>query len=165
MKKNVRTSKSRFSTAYEYGLYLLEFRDRSESELIRRFKLKSFQDDDIASAIEKLKRYGFLNEERTVSRFITALMQAGWGNYMIRAKLLQKGFPIDIINNYLASISQSSLSQQDRAYSETLKKIGRWKLLSAEQQKQKVFMYLKSRGFDYDAIAAVWNRIRKERNE
>ncbi|MBQ8921830.1 MAG: RecX family transcriptional regulator [Oscillospiraceae bacterium] len=51
--------------AYEYGLYLLERRGYSYRELYQKLTdAKNSQEDAVLAALEKLTRYGFLNDVR-----------------------------------------------------------------------------------------------------
>ncbi len=51
--------------AYEYGLYLLERRSYSYRELYQKLSdAKHAQEDAVLAALEKLTRYGFLNDAR-----------------------------------------------------------------------------------------------------
>lgn len=51
--------------AYEYGLYLLERRGYSYRELYDKLmSAKNAQEDAVLTALEKLTRYGFLNDAR-----------------------------------------------------------------------------------------------------
>ncbi|MBD3271681.1 MAG: hypothetical protein GF384_03980, partial [Elusimicrobia bacterium] len=83
--------------AYEYALKVLTYANKSESLLIKRLRQKSFDETDIRQAVAKLKKYGFINDDRIAADLIITMKMRGLSNRMIFFNLLQKGFPRDII--------------------------------------------------------------------
>jgi Uncharacterized protein conserved in bacteria len=84
--------------AINYALKLLKFRPRSENELRKRMKLKGFDDSEIVEVIEKLKKYGYLNELEDAINYVKIKCERGWSKKRIYLGLLIKG---DIMSKLL----------------------------------------------------------------
>jgi regulatory protein len=130
--------------AINYALKLLKFRPRSENELRKRMKLKGFDDSEIVEVIEKLKKYGYLNEIEDAINYVKIKCEKGWSKKRIYLGLLIRGYNEQIINEALNNYEKDVVIEK-------LKREMRRKHLD----KEKLIKLLKSRGFEWDIIKEV----------
>jgi len=130
--------------AINYALKLLKFRPRSENELRKRMKLKGFDDSEIVEVIEKLKKYGYLNELEDAINYVKIKCERGWSKKRIYLGLLIRGYNEQIINEALNNYEKDVVIEK-------LKREMRRKHLD----KEKLIKLLKSRGFEWDIIKEV----------
>jgi len=130
--------------AINYALKLLKFRPRSENELRKRMKLKGFDDIEIVEVIEKLKKYGYLNELEDAINYVKIKCERGWSKKRIYLGLLIRGYNEQIINEALNNYEKDVVIEK-------LKREMRRKHLD----KEKLIKLLKSRGFELDIIKEV----------
>ena len=130
--------------AINYALKLLKFRPRSENELRKRMKQKGFDDSEIVEVIEKLKKYGYLNELEDAINYVKIKCERGWSKKRIYLGLLIRGYNEQIINEALNNYEKDVVIEK-------LKREMRRKHLD----KEKLIKLLKSRGFEWDIIKEV----------
>jgi regulatory protein len=130
--------------AINYALKLLKFRPRSENELRKRMKQKGFDDSEIVEVIEKLKKYGYLNEIEDAINYVKIKCERGWSKKRIYLGLLIRGYNEQIINEALNNYEKDVVIEK-------LKREMRRKHLD----KEKLIKLLKSRGFEWDIIKEV----------
>lgn len=76
--------------ALSYALKLLGIRDYFTEEL--RFKTaRKFGEDEADKAVEALKGYGYLDDERAAANYIRLKLLSGYGPYYISGKLYERG--------------------------------------------------------------------------
>lgn len=95
MWKQVKKAKDSHSEdeAYAYAVRLLEFRFRGEAELRDRLVEKGFTDTVCAAAIERLRKLGYVHDERLLESLVREYREFGlYGPLYIKQKLLQKKF-------------------------------------------------------------------------
>ncbi len=87
--------------AKERALYLLEYRDHSYAELVK--KLEKSVDHEIAvETADKMVSYGFINDEHYCRRLAHDYMTVKrWGAYRVRSELFKKGFSRELIDSSL----------------------------------------------------------------
>ncbi|MDT7880096.1 MAG: regulatory protein RecX [Candidatus Hydrothermia bacterium] len=130
--------------AINYALKLLKFRPRSENELRKRMKQKGFDDSEIVEVIEKLKKYGYLNEIEDAINYVKIKCEKGWSKKRIYLGLLIRGYNEQIINEALNNYEKDVVIEK-------LKREMRRKHLD----KEKLIKLLRSRGFEWDIIKEV----------
>lgn len=89
--------------AKERALYLLEYRDHSFSELVK--KLEKSVDEDIAiETADKMVDFGFLNDQRYCNRLAHEYLTIKkWGSYKVKFELSKKGFARELIEDSIES--------------------------------------------------------------
>jgi regulatory protein len=90
-----------------YAYKLLSYRGRSEAELVRRLRLKGFDESAIGNAITQLKESGFLDDRKlaaSLRRFAEESKQLSITG--TRRFLLQRGVPLDMINEVVGDIDE-----------------------------------------------------------
>lgn len=83
--------------AFIAGLRLLSYRDHSAKELINKLVQKGHKREYSENAVEKLKEYGYVNDER-YARFLAESLseRKGMNTRAVRIELLQKGISAEI---------------------------------------------------------------------
>ena len=93
----------------EKALRLLEFRNHSEHELREKLYRFGGESEDIDSAIEFCKEYGFLNDENyamALARDLSNLKK--YGKHRIKAELLKRGINGEFIESALCEVEDNS---------------------------------------------------------
>ena len=83
-------------TAYDAALNLLRYRAQSEAELRKKLKDREYTEEEIDPAIEKLKHYGYVDDEVMADDLFESLAGRGeYGDRYIQQKMKQKGLVCD----------------------------------------------------------------------
>jgi regulatory protein len=144
--------------AYELALNYLSYRPRSKAEVARRLGQKGFSEPSIEAVLRRLSRSGLLDDEEFARYWVSNREQfKPRGRYALRYELRQKGVAADIIDSLLDQVDD-----RQNAYRAALKRINRWQHLEPEQRRRKLDGYLRRRGFNYETIQGVWERIQAE---
>ena len=154
--------------ALDKALTFLERRDRTEAEVRERLAKAGFGADAVDAALAKLIELGFVNDADYATRYIEALARKGRGRLRIREELRRKGLPEELARNALedgygrAQEEETALVEARKAYSELPPE-----LIRTEPRKaaEKVSRRLVSRGFPYEIIGEVMERIRNEQGD
>lgn len=84
-------------TAYDKAISLLSAREHTEKELREKLSQRSFTESEIDEAIERVKREGFLSEERFAEIFIRSrLRKLPEGKAILSLRLKERGCPSSI---------------------------------------------------------------------
>lgn len=144
-------------SAYAYGLRLLSYHSYSEAVVVEKMQRVHYSKSEIQEAIEKLKRYGFINDFDLARFYFNKYFSSGKnGAYLIRAKLKQKGICSDMIDECLCSYDHSIAFEQALRLAKT-----HFSVLQL-QDKSKVSRYLATRGFSSEIIQNVLQSLRCE---
>ena len=131
---------------------------RSESELRKYLKDRTYDKSVTNYVIDKLKQYNYLSDENLAKNFVE-YGQNKMGVYKLRQKLMQKGINKDIIDNALSDIGE----QDDICYDFAVKKMRN--LERTRENMAKVQRFLLSKGFDYDTIRRTFNKLNFDEDE
>lgn len=86
--------------AFIAGLRFLSYRDHSEKELITKLVQKGHKREYADSACEKLKEYGYVNDERFAQSYAESLIERkGMSIRGIKSELFRKGISKEIADN------------------------------------------------------------------
>jgi regulatory protein len=141
--------------AYEQALGFLSYRPRSKAETLRRLGQKGFSEPACEAAVYRLSRAGLLDDEAFARYWIRNREQfKPRGQYALRYELGQKGVASNIIDALVQEVDET-----ENAYRAAMQRFGRWKHLEPHTLRRKLSDYLRRRGFGYDAIQWVWERI------
>lgn len=147
--------------AFSYVLYQLGFGAKTEKELIRKMDSQKYSEDSQYFALNKAKEYGYVNDEEYCENFIEQHKNlSGWGEQKIISNLLTKG-----ISKEMIKIKIDELYSYDEVFNNAYKcAIKKYEVLKNKETdnyklKQKLYMFLSSRGYNYDVIADVLNKI------
>lgn len=85
--------------AFIAGLRLLSYRDHSEKELIGKLVQKGHKSSYAVSAAEKLKEYGYINDERFAKGYAESLIERkGMSIRGVKSELIRKGISLEIVD-------------------------------------------------------------------
>ncbi len=150
-------------TIFDQALNFLSYRPRSEKEVRDHFKKKKIVGDHVDRAIVKLKRLNFLDDEKFSLWWIEQRNNfRPKGKRALEIELLQKGVEREIVKRVLEEKNNT------QAEKDTCLVLGRKWLtkkqvnLNIPKEKEKLFRYLASRGFDFDEVAETIDTLRKK---
>lgn len=135
---------------YDKAIRLLNIRLHTSGELFKKLKSRGFKPVDIYPVIRQLEEQKFLDDERFAEIFVDNLKRyKDFGYYGIKAKLLARQIPSDIIEKALAEF----LSVEDEVFV-ARRLIGK---LRRQGRKDwgKLMRSLQSRGFRSEVIREV----------
>lgn len=142
----------------------LSYRARTTKEVHDYLLRKQFDEELIEDIIHKLLDQGYLNDESFAQQWVQErLFTKQKGSYLLREELKQKG-----IENHLISDALSRISFDQEA--EVCLVLARKKYHTYRHNedwtiKQKVCRYLQGRGFSFEIIECVYERLMKEKND
>ena len=140
--------------AYEYGLYLLERRGYSYRELYKKLMdAKNAQEDAVLAALEKLTRYGFLNDALYAEQLARHFAEVKkYGLRRAEYEMRHRGLSQEDIDDALAAYNNPE--QISAQLLEILQKKYARYLTDPDDRKaaEKVTAALVRRGFTYQQI-------------
>ncbi len=154
---------------------LFNLRQRSEQEVRRYLKNLSFkrkiidQEEISMSAVEllinKLKQKGLLNDEQFALAWVESRRKKK-GLRVLKQELFQKGIDREIIEEVISE--QRAHAESGEGYSEEQvaeqlleRKMRVWKNLSKLEFRKKAYEFLLRRGFEYEIVKSVVEKISK----
>ena len=138
--------------ACEKGLKYLSKAQKTEKEVKTYLKGKGFDDDTVFYAIEKLKKYDYINDELYAKNFVKYKSKTD-GKKKIEYELKNKGISDKIIQNTL-----DSFVFDENVLENILEKYLKNKDLDIKT-KQKAYRFLMSKGFANDEIMQALNKF------
>ena len=147
--------------AFQSALHLLKFRPRTESEIRSRLLKKSISPDDVEVVVERLKRNEMLDDRRFTIEWIENRSELKpRSRRALEFELRQHGVDQEIIQESLAEVEDEPL-----AYQAASRRVRKYQNLEWSEFRIKLARYLNQRGFQYDTIRDVTNRIWNEIHE
>lgn len=150
--------------AYDLALKYLGVKMRNKKEIFLYLKRKNFNDTLIESAINKLEKEGYLNENVYINAYITDqinLKQSG--PYKIKNDLVLLGFDEEKINTYLNKIDNNIWEQKIKKYID--KHLKQNKKYSLSMLKQRMLEDLYNKGYDKEMISAHFESLKYNNDE
>lgn len=149
--------------------YLFGMRQRSEKEIrdyLRNlsFKRKLKEKEEISDLViqrlvEKLKQKGMLNDLEFAKNWMESRSKKKGVN-LVKAELFKKGVGREVMEEVLSS-QLSDNRQAETAESVLEKRLDRWKVLPYNQRKKKAYEFLLRRGFEYEVVKGVVEKMVK----
>ncbi len=147
-------------------------RQHSEKEVRDYFRIKNLENtikdrDQISDlaielVINKLKQKGLLNDAEFAKSWVQSRRRSkNKGRIALRQELFQKGINKEIIDEVTSDKGQES-SEGELAYKAVEKRWSRWMVLPNLQKKKKVYEFLSRRGFEYDIIKNIIEKLSKK---
>jgi len=90
--------------AFARLMHILEKSFKSENDIIKKLKLSFYPEEAIKEAIEKAKKFGYINDERYAERYINTYKDK-YSKMKLKYKLMEKGINKEIIDNALESFT------------------------------------------------------------
>lgn len=155
---------------YEYAMFLLNIRLRTEGELIDKMKGKNYNKEIIFNVISKLKNLRYVDDRRFAEIFLENLKKyKTFGYFGIKKKLMEKKLPLDIIDRLLSDnlnereefkiaerfLKKEGYAAKNKAPENEDVVYGKFGKEYGNTEKQKLANKLKSRGFRSGVIAML----------
>lgn len=148
--------------ANNYALTLLSKSFKTEKQIKDKMKTKGFEEEYINSAISMMKNYGYIDDSKYATSYVTDTMSfTKMGKNKIKNKLYEKGVDKDIINETLNELIDDE-QQFDAALALGSKKYNTIRETDKRKKNQKLTSYLQYRGFSFDIIKKVLNELNSE---
>jgi regulatory protein len=137
------------------ALRILTRRDHSRYELVRKLKQRGFGQEDIDAAVSSCEQFDYINDERTARVYIRQLKRKGYGKKRIALELNKKGLKGAPIQHILGE-SVSAIDEREGAERILKKNMKRFdRARDALKKRDKIYRFLRARGFSQEIIAAV----------
>lgn len=140
-------------TALMKATDLLSRQDQSEKVLRQKLLARQYEEDEVDAALDKLKKYNYLNDEETCARFFKSLYdEERLSVKQIKMKLIQRGYDSDFIKNLIPA------DTYEHEYNAALKIANKkfsGKISTDMKSKQKIWQHLASKGFSSEIVSEV----------
>ena len=146
-------------TAKERALAMLDRRDYSRAELLKKLREKGEDAAEAEAAVERLVELGFVDDTRYAPLVVRRCAAKGYGPQRVRQELLRRGIPRELWDEVMAQ-----MPVQDDAVDRLL----RSRLKSARPDRaelKRASDYLLRKGYGWDEIRAALARYDAEIEE
>jgi regulatory protein len=141
--------------ARSYAYRLLNHRPRSEKEIRQKLYCKGFSKRVIDNILSDLKDKSFVDDNCFARLWMESRLQSsGQGFFKIKHELFQKGISEDIIENVTEQL-KGSFDEYDIAAGLVQRRLAAIKGLDSDKARQRLYCYLKRRGFSGNTIQRV----------
>lgn len=145
-------------TAYNQALTYLGYRMRTEKEVCDYLARKNIDERVMISVIEELKTNHYIDDQEFAKAFVRTQMKTALkGPNFIKRELEQKGVARDVIEDALQLFSKEE--QIEKAYQLAEKQLRKKEKISLAQLGKKMEQMLLRKGFPYDVIEAVLEKL------
>ena len=148
------------SDAYVAALRILNYRFNSEAELRRKLRAKKFEKDDIDTAIARLHREKWLDDERFAGAFVRSRANKRVGKLRIRRELHAAGVSDSAAEKALAENVDPERERESlealcaRRVRVLVRRHGA-EYLDSEEARAKLTVYLIGHGYDSALVREV----------
>jgi regulatory protein len=147
--------------AVDAAANFLSYRPRSSTEVRQNLEKKQFQPGVVAAAMQRMTDLGYLDDAAFARYWVDNRNTfKPRGPLALRTELRQKGVPDAIIREVVDDVDAEAL-----AYRAAQKKLSRYRGSSHQDFKRKLGGFLQRRGFGYDVVIPVLNRLIDELSE
>jgi regulatory protein len=146
---------------YEAALRLLDYRPRSESELKERLARRGFGEDNVVTAIARLREQGLVDDP-AFAQFWKENRQSfsPRSQWLTRHELKQKGVADEVIERVVADVDD-----EGSAYQAAIARAHSLPVADYEGFRRRLGEYLKRRGFGYgvikNTVKKVWEEVKE----
>ena len=158
---------AQFSYGKNLALYHISFKQRTTAEVKKYLEQHDIDSLYIPKILENLKKENWINDEQYVETYLSQNLNTGdKGAYVLKQKLIQKGINSQLIDQKLANLDFSPLSEkvaqkllrkyQHKLYKELDKQYRKYsKKYDGYELKQRLTQSLARKGFNFDDIASA----------
>jgi regulatory protein len=138
----------------------------SASELRRKLWNKDYEQKLIDEVIDDLKTNSYLDDEGFIREFVAEKTKSkSWSTKKVKAELLKRGIDNKLIDEMLKgkqgdSEIENATKLAKKKYDQLIKK-----KLEPKELRNKLSVFLFSKGFDYDLIREVTDKLIKNNPE
>ena len=146
-------------TARERALAMLDRRDYSRAELLKKLVEKGETEDDAAAAVERLAELGFVDDARYAPIVVRHYAAKGYGPQRVKQELQRRGIPRELWDT-----AMEQMPEQD----DTVDRLLRSKLRGTELDRaalKKATDFLLRKGYGWEEIRSAVERYNAEIEE
>lgn len=175
LKKGEEISDDRFSILIEQNklfhikqraFRLLGRRQHSSSELKRKLWRKDYEQKLIDAVIEELMNNGYLNDEDFIREFVAEKSEIKkWSSNRIKSELIKQGIKSNLIEAGLKELPGNSEYEKALSLGKKKYEILTKRTADKKELKEKLFTFLYSKGFEYDVVKEVSEKILKNNQD
>jgi len=148
--------KTKKEKAWSKALSFITYRQRSKKETKDYLLQKKYAPDIVDEVIEKLKVYGFLNDEIFVQEWAEYSLKRGRGLQRIKQELWEKGIEKDIIETVLNNSEEFTFEKEYERASQVIKKYLPEDYSKSDRNLiRKSINHLKRRGFSHEIVYEI----------
>ena len=136
------------------AMSLLEHKDRTEQELRDRLRQAGFSPEDLENAIEYVRSFGYINDDRYASAFILGRIDRKSRNKILQ-ELQQKGIDRETAVKAWEQTAQLEMPDERSVLRSTVEKKHKPGARLDEKELRRLYGFLARRGFQYEDIAGV----------
>lgn len=143
--------------AYESALTLLDSCARTESEMRKKLRMKSYVEPVIDYVVERLTSARLLDDTELARRIAQNAAAGGKGKYAIVRKLRSKGLGRDDIEGAMEEVSEED--QKENCLRECVRLSKKYDPSDRRAYKNKLSQALARRGFSWDSIEYAIGKV------
>lgn len=145
--------------AEKIALNYLSYKPRSINEVKKKLFSKKIAYSVIDLTIEKMKKYGYLDDEKYARDWIEERIRTrGFSPSKIKSELFLKGISKEIIENNLSEIYTPELEIKT-AKRIAKKQMRKYKNLDEKVIKRRIINFLLRRGYNYSVIESILSEV------
>lgn len=160
MKKNVEFDPESVAAAKQKALSLLDKRDYSRAELLRKLTEKGYADAAAQAAVDRLTELGFVDDGRYAPIVVRHYAAKGYGRARVRMELQRRGIPKALWDTAL-----EEMPEQDETLDRLLRARLRGAMPDDRDALKRATDALQRRGYGWEEISAAVSRLRTESEE
>lgn len=146
---------SQSNKAYEYVMFLLNIRLRTEGELRGKMGEKGYGNEVVEEVLSLLKDQHYIDDQRFAEVYVENLKKyKSWGYYGIKKKLMQKKLPMPIIERVLSE-GLSEEEEMEIAKRFLKRHVGEVATSPTRAEKAKAARKLAAKGFRGGVVAKL----------
>jgi regulatory protein len=150
--------------SFNLAIHYLSFRMRTEKEVIDYLKKKELGDAVAREAIEKLKKYKYLNDYEFAEAYVnTQINTSDKGPSAVSRELAAKGVDKAFIDDALTAFREEI--QLEKAIELTEKLFKKYRKDSLTAAKQKIEQNLVRKGYSFSIINLAWEETDNDKSE
>lgn len=154
-------AKDEREVAYQRALRFISHRSRSEAEVRQKLKHAQVKAEVIQSVLHRLRKAGLVDDLDFARSWVENRNTfRPRGRHLLTQELRRKGISEEIIQQVLDGLDEEQL-----AYQAALKGSRRLKNLEWPEFRRKLYAHLARRGFSYEHISPVVERVWAERHQ
>ena len=143
-------------TAKEWALALLDRRDYSRAELLKKLLEKGVEEVEAAQAVDRLEELGFVDDARYAPIVVRHYAAKGYGARRVRQELARRGIPRELWDEAMAQMP---------AQDDTIDRLLRNRLRDGEADRaalKRASDFLLRKGYGWDEIKSALERYHAE---
>lgn len=153
---------AQFSYGKNLALYHISFKQRTAAEVKKYLEQHDIDSPYIPEILENLKKENWINDEQYVETYLSQNLNTGdKGAYVLKQKLIQKGINSQLIDQKLANLDFSPLSE--KVAQKLLRKYQH--KLSTKTLKDKIIQNMMNKGFSYTEAKEAFETLDIEKDE